>query len=329
MVCPHPGEIAVTSPKVSILIPTYNRPDLLTEALASVAAQDFDDFEVIVRDDAGRPDEVEDVIRRTGDERIVYRRNHRNRGVLHTNVRLYSEARGQYLAHLDDDDGWRPHFLSRMVGALEGNPDCGVAFANHLVVDEHGTFLPEKTRRGNTVWGRAGLTTGRHADGRRLAAVARAIPLSHSAVVRAATLDIARFAMSKASRAWDFHIAALSVRRTGWLWFDSEPLSIYRWGHGDQMSNRPADDSTFEGLVWVLRELAADPDFAMERPKLLRQLAKQEAHWSLHSLVREKRIGSAVRHVTRASQDFVVSFDPARRNGVSIFKGMKEHEAYE
>ena len=115
-------------PKVSVLVPTYNRPQLLAKALASVMIQDFCDLEIIVRDDAGRPDEVEDVIKRAGDNRILYRRNEHNSGDYATNVALYAEARGKYLAHLDDDDQWRPEFLQRMVKALDDNLDCGLAF---------------------------------------------------------------------------------------------------------------------------------------------------------------------------------------------------------
>lgn len=293
-------------PKVSVLISTYNRPHLLAEALTSVVVQDFADFEVIVRDDAGRPNEAENVVGHIADDRIRYRRNERNQGLLPTNVLLYTEARGQYIAHLDDDDKWQPNFLTRLVSALDKNPECGIAFANHQVVDENGIFLPEKTRTGNITWGRAGLTTGRHADGRRLAAVTRAIPVSHSAVVRATTLDLDLFANSGAKRAWDMHIAALSVRRTGWLWFDSEPLSFYRWGHTGQMSKLPVDDTAFEGLVWTLRELAADPYFVMERPALLRELAKQEAWWGLHSLLREKSVGRATRHMSKASLELLL-----------------------
>jgi glycosyltransferase involved in cell wall biosynthesis len=297
-------------PKVSVLISTYNRPQFLAEALASVLAQDFDDIEVIVRDDAGRPREVEDVIKSFNDDRIAYRRNTRNVRDFETNVLLYNEARGQYLAHLDDDDAWCPGFLKRMVTALDDNPDCGLAFAGSLVMDVRGNPLPERTRSSNAKWGRAGLATGRHSDGRRLAVVARAIPAGHSAVVRAETLDRERFANAKAGRAWDMYIAALSVRRTGWLWFDSEVLSFYRWGHSDQMSGTSTRDDTFEGLVWSLRELASDPYFAAERPALLCQLAKQEGLWSAHKLLREKCLAEAMQHlgrVGRASRDLVTT----------------------
>jgi glycosyltransferase involved in cell wall biosynthesis len=292
-------------PEVSVLISTYNRPRMLAEALDSVLSQDFGDFEVIVRDDAGRPGEAEEVIRSTRDGRVSYRRNECNRGLCATNALLYTEARGRYLAHLDDDDRWRPQFLKRMVGALDDNPDCGIAFANHQVTDERGNFLPEETRTGNAAWGRAGLRSGRHADGRRLAAVTRSIPLSHSAVVRAETLDLSVFVSGKARRAWDMHMAALAVRRTGWLWFESEPLSLYRWGHADQMSGQHVGDDVFDGLVWTLAELAADPWFAAERPALLRQLSKQETLWGLHALLREKRLGTAARLMGRASRDLV------------------------
>ena len=295
------------SPKVSVLISTYNRPQFLAEALASVVAQDFDDIEVIVRDDAGLPGEVEDVIKYFNDDRIIYRRNEHNVRDFVTNVFLYNEAQGQYLAHLDDDDAWRPGFLMRMVGALDDNPDCGLAFAGSLVMDVHGNPLPEQTQISNAKWGRVGLATGRHADGRRLAAVARAVPTGHSAVVRAETLDRELFANAKAGRAWDMYLAALSVRRTGWLWFDSEALSFYRWGHPDQMSGISTRDDTFEGLVWSLRELANDPYFYSERSALLCQLAKQQALWSAHSLLRKKRLSEGARHLGRASRDLVAT----------------------
>jgi len=295
------------SPKVSVLISTYNRPQFLAEALASVVVQYFDDIEVIVRDDAGRPGEVEDVIRDVNDDRIVYRRNSSNVGVFATNAVLYNEARGQYLAHLDDDDAWRPEFLERMVAALDDNLDCGLAFAGSLTVDAHGTPLSERTRISNAKWGRVGLATGRHADGRRLAVVARAVPASHSAVVRAETLDRERLVNAKAGRAWDMYIAALSVRRTGWLWFDSQALSFYRWGHSDQMSGSSTRDETFEGLVWSLREFSNDPYFSAERSALLCQLVKQEAYWSAHKLLRERRPTEAARHLGRASRGLVTT----------------------
>lgn len=292
-------------PTVSVLISTYNRPRMLAEALESVLSQDFDDFEVIVRDDAGHPGEAEEVVRSAGDSRILYRRNERNRGLWDTNASLYTEARGRYLAHLDDDDRWRPEFLKVLVSALDDNPDCGLAFANHLVTDERGNILPKMTRSGNVAWGRDGLRPGRHADGRRLAAVSRSVPVSHSAVVRAETLDLDFFVAGKAMRAWDMHIAALAVRRTGWLWFEREPLSFYRWGHADQMSGQSGLDERFTGLVWTLGELATDPCFAAERPALLRQLAKQETLWGLHTLLRKRRLGPAARLMSRASRDLV------------------------
>lgn len=310
------------SPAVSVLVPTRNRPRLLAEALASVLAQDFGDFEVIVRDDAGTPGEAADVVRGLADRRIVLRRNPANLGDLRTNVLLYAEARGRYLAHLDDDDRWRPHFLRRMTGALDANPDCGIAFANHQVIDAGGAFLPEATRSGSARWGRDGLATGRHADGRRLAAVARAIPAGHSAVIRAATLDLERFTASRAVRAWDMHMAALAVRRTGWAWFDSEPLSCYRWGHPGQMSLHPPGDERYLGLVWTLRELAADPFFAAERPALRRELARQEIRWGLHALLRDKRPGPAARRAGRAAREGAAAAGQAAGRAVRTVRVM-------
>jgi glycosyltransferase involved in cell wall biosynthesis len=284
-------------PKVSVLISTYNRPNLLRLAIASALNQTMGDMEVIVRDDASTdPDEVPAVLAEFADERLVYRRNATNVGVGPTNVRLYREATGEYLAHLDDDDLFQPTFLERMVGPLEANPDVGLAFANHLVIDDLGAPQQSATSRGQAIWGRDTLVTGRQNNGRWLAAVRRAVPTSHSAVVRTRTFDAELFTEDSA-RAWDMHVACLAVRRTGIAWFDSDPLTCYRWGHADQMSaSITAAGGQYAGLVWNLRTLANDQFFAAERRALNRRLAAEEAKWAAHLLLREHNIRGAISH---------------------------------
>jgi len=106
------------APLVSVIVTTHNRPELLCAALRSILHQTYQDFEIIVVNDAGI--DVAPWIRSLGDtERIRLQRHPHNRGVgaaRNTGIRL---ARGKYIAYLDDDDLFYPDHLSVLVDAAE------------------------------------------------------------------------------------------------------------------------------------------------------------------------------------------------------------------
>lgn len=104
---------------VSVIVPTYNRPDLLKEALESILAQTYRSFEIIVVNDGGQ--DVEAVVSSLdrGAHVLTYVRHPRNRGLAaarNTGLRL---ARGKYVAYLDDDDRFYPDHLETLVTFLE------------------------------------------------------------------------------------------------------------------------------------------------------------------------------------------------------------------
>lgn len=105
-------------PRISVIIPAYNRPELLRIAVGSVAAQTFTDWECIVVDDGS----VEDIRFVTAIDGRVRLHRQENLGVsVARNVGM-SMASGELLAFLDSDDIWLPEKLSRQVAAIEGNP---------------------------------------------------------------------------------------------------------------------------------------------------------------------------------------------------------------
>ena len=111
-------------PLFTLAIPTYNRAALLAEALQSARAQTFDDYEIVVRDNAST-DGTAELVRSHGDPRLRYHRNAENVG-WHRNFELLAEdARGEFLVYLQDDDLLHPDFLSRAAQAFRGRP--GVA----------------------------------------------------------------------------------------------------------------------------------------------------------------------------------------------------------
>ena len=116
------------SPKVSVIIPTYNRADLLPRAVNSVLAQTFQDYEIIIVDDHSS-DDTQDVIAKFSDPRIrsiLHRTNRRQSAAINTGI---ANARGEYIAFLDDDDEWLPRKLEAQVALLESSsPEVGLVY---------------------------------------------------------------------------------------------------------------------------------------------------------------------------------------------------------
>jgi glycosyltransferase involved in cell wall biosynthesis len=108
------------NPLFTVIIPTYERGELLAAAIDSVLAQTVEDFECIVVDDAS-PSGVQLPVR---DSRIQVIRHATNRGVTCARNTGLAMARGRYVAFLDDDDVWTPR---RLEYALEGLADAPIS----------------------------------------------------------------------------------------------------------------------------------------------------------------------------------------------------------
>ena len=115
-----PG-ITVTDPAVSIILPTYNRADTILRATQSVIGQTFQDWELLVVDD-GSDDNTCELIYGLNDARIRLIRQE-NAGVYVARNNGLDAARGRWLAFLDSDDAWLPHFLELTAGFLSSSPE--------------------------------------------------------------------------------------------------------------------------------------------------------------------------------------------------------------
>ncbi len=122
-------------PKVSVVIPTCNRPDLLSQAIQSVLMQTFQDFEIIVVDDG--TESVAQAVESFKDSRIRYIKNigvhgggaARNLGI--------KEAKGDFIAFLDDDDEWLPEKLSIQMQRMVDTPsEVGCCVSGARIISE-------------------------------------------------------------------------------------------------------------------------------------------------------------------------------------------------
>jgi glycosyltransferase involved in cell wall biosynthesis len=119
-------------PLVSVIIPTLDRPEFLRAALRSVLSQTVADFEVLVIDD-GSATNLLPVLDAFDDGRIRYFRHQSNRGEAAARNTGIRNARGAYLAFLDDDDEWLPGKLRLQLELFSRCPDIvGCVYGGHV-----------------------------------------------------------------------------------------------------------------------------------------------------------------------------------------------------
>jgi glycosyltransferase involved in cell wall biosynthesis len=124
---------------VSIGLPVYNGGAFLRSALASLLAQTFADFELVISDNAST-DETARICEEmtTGDPRVRYVRHATNQGALENFAYVLEAARAPYFLWAAYDDLWEPQFLDRLVTALDECPRAALAFCRYDNVDEAG-----------------------------------------------------------------------------------------------------------------------------------------------------------------------------------------------
>jgi glycosyltransferase involved in cell wall biosynthesis len=121
-------------PRISVIIPTYNRADLLGDAIASVLAQTYQELEVIVADD-GSTDNTASVVANFGSQVRFLNLPHRGQPAAPRNSAL-AVATGDYISFLDSDDLYLPHKLALQVPVLDANPTVGLVYSNgHFFVE--------------------------------------------------------------------------------------------------------------------------------------------------------------------------------------------------
>jgi glycosyltransferase involved in cell wall biosynthesis len=112
-------------PKVSVIMPTYNRAHMIGRAIESVLKQTFKDWELIIVND-GSTDNTKEVVERFKDKRIVYLERENGGPAAARNLGL-RHARGEYVAYCDSDDTLFPYHLETLVKCLDRNPEVGLA----------------------------------------------------------------------------------------------------------------------------------------------------------------------------------------------------------
>ena len=131
-------------PKISVIIPTYNRSRLIRRCIDSVLHQTFQDFEIIVVDD-GSTDNTKEILSAYGNSiRYFFQHNWgpsraRNAGI--------DQARGDYITFLDSDDFFQKTNLGKKILSLEDKPSMGWTYSDCQYIDENGEYINRGSQR--------------------------------------------------------------------------------------------------------------------------------------------------------------------------------------
>lgn len=134
----------IIAPKISILIPTYNYGRYLCEAIDSVLAQDFHNYELIISDDCSSDNTEEIISRYKNDTRIRYYRHKKNLGMVENWNWCLSEARGEFIKFVFGDDKLsRPDALTKLIKLMENNQSATLGACARTIIDKSSS--PVKT----------------------------------------------------------------------------------------------------------------------------------------------------------------------------------------
>jgi glycosyltransferase involved in cell wall biosynthesis len=129
------------TPKVSVIMPTFNRVDLLDRSVKSILSQSFDDFELLVINDASTDrthDFIEELKARDHRVKAIHHQENNYPDISKTLNEGLEVARGVYIARLDDDDYWcDPDKLKKQVDFLDAHADHVLVGGGTIVIDEN------------------------------------------------------------------------------------------------------------------------------------------------------------------------------------------------
>jgi glycosyltransferase involved in cell wall biosynthesis len=129
-----------TRPLVSVIIPNYNHTRFLPNAIQSVLAQHYPNYEIIIVDD-GSTDDSREVVAQFGDKvQYIWQNNQGLAGARNTGIRA---ASGELIGLLDADDEWAPDYLEQMMVMVDKNPDAIVFYCMAQCMDMDGRDLPQ------------------------------------------------------------------------------------------------------------------------------------------------------------------------------------------
>ena len=264
------------APRVSVFIASYDRRHYLAEAIASVLRGNYQDYEVIVSDDAG-PLENREVVAACGDRRVRYRRNPVRLGIAGNHLAALREAQGEYFAILNDDDVWEPELLATLVPILDNNPGVVCAFADHHIIDARGVVDPVKTEASSRRWKRDRLSAGLHRSFQKIALVDQSVAIV-AGLFRRKAIDADAFRIESGS-GYDLWLTYLACRSGAPAWYVPRRLARFRDHPASETARNRVGNA--RAAIFIYSRFCADPDLGAWRKPLTNRLRFAQLSYAL------------------------------------------------
>jgi glycosyltransferase involved in cell wall biosynthesis len=288
------------APRVTVCIPTYNRPQWLHAAIESVLAQTYADFALEIHDDATPGPAVREVVEGIHDPRLTLVEHESNAGIVGNFSRSLLSAETEYVIQLGDDDEMHPELLAVTVATLDAHPSAGLVHSRFDLIDADGAVLEADTHW--THLGRPGLQSGH--DFRRACMLYGSSVCTSTALIRRAAVPPGAF-LERDFPPFDF-ACWLRMAKLWDIAFVARSLARYRL-HGISHSAGVAE---LEGSAYTYGPEAAAAlqavkiRYADGDPELIR-LAERgralQALWPIrNATLPERRLGPTARGLARA-----------------------------
>jgi len=132
-------------PVISIVLPTFNRAKTIGRAINSLLEQTYQDYEIIIVDDASE-DETEEIVKGFADEKTRYIRCKQNKGPGAARNLGIQESRGKFIAFQDSDDEWLPEKLEKQIKVFfAAEPELGVVYSDMARITKDGSEIYYKS----------------------------------------------------------------------------------------------------------------------------------------------------------------------------------------
>ncbi|MGD1911955.1 MAG: glycosyltransferase family 2 protein [Rivularia sp. (in: cyanobacteria)] len=232
-------------PLVSVITPTYNRPEYLKAALKSAVQQTYKNIEIIVSDNCSPQNPLE-IIESFEDSRIRFFRNQSNLGMFANTMSAFKKARGKYVACLLDDDLWEEDFLAKLVPALEASSHLALAFCDHYIIKGDGTIDITATENCSQFYKRANLKEGIYQPFYQLSLIDRAVSSATAAVIRREIIDWDSIP-PEVGGSWDIYLNYLCCRSGNGAYY--YPAKLTRYREHEQTDTMQSGRLNFQGKI--------------------------------------------------------------------------------
>ncbi len=213
-------------PLISVIIPTYNRPEYLQVAIASAVQQTYQNIEIIISDNCSTTN-TQAIVESFDDSRIRFWRQPTNVGMFANQMHAFKMARGKYVASLHDDDMWNEDFLEKLIPPLEEHPDLILAFCDQYIIDANGVIDYAGTEEYTRSYKRDQLTQGVHQNLVKIGLVDKSIPTAAACVIRNDFVDWDSIP-PEVGGMWDIYLAYMCSRSGHGTYYYPERLTCYR-----------------------------------------------------------------------------------------------------